>query len=78
METHRRIELGPIRRASDEKLARWHDDLEAALRTEKPPDETEASWNAAMCWVELLVAAIADERADRGREEIDVPKIKRA
>lgn len=67
----------PIRLASDEKLERWRSDLERALLTPKPADESEFCWRETKRWVEALVAAIADEQADRGRR-VDVPKIKRA
>ena len=71
------INRRPIRLASDAKLARWREDLEAALRTERPADETTASWESTRAWVWALIEAIRDEQADRGTA-VPVPKIKRA
>lgn len=78
MDSYRPINRRPIRLASDAKLARWRHDLERALLTERPLDETQASWDGAVAWVEALIAAIADEQADRGRALTAVCKIKRA
>lgn len=72
------VNLRPIRLASDRKLANWRTGLERALLSECPPDETQARWAAEKGWVRALVAAIADEQADRARSRRRVPKAKRA
>lgn len=73
------INRRPLRLASDAKLARWRQDLEAALLTERPPGETLASWQSTYAWVQALVAAIADEQADRGHSAAaQLSRIKRA
>jgi len=54
-----------LRNASDRKLASWHRDLQRAMLTERPHDETKESWESTRMWVARLIDAIEDEQDSR-------------